>query len=249
MMKTAATIGSLSSSTRFKNHLQAVEAAITTNNQSTDLLDETCSFLTEIDSELHATHRFIIEYYASKFPELETLLTIPRDYVLVVQRIGNGMDLSSIPLTDLLSNRLIMVINVAGSTTSGMPLSPDRLAILQSACTDYLGLDSQKARFLTYLEMVLNRIAPNLVALLGSAVTAQLISLTGGLEALVKIPSCNLQVLGQEKRNLMGMSGISTMPHAGKALPCLSCLREGVFPRNNTSHADMHHAQITIPHH
>eukprot|EP00981_Chlorochromonas_danica_P008581 scaffold2237_cov175-Ochromonas_danica.AAC.3 len=73
---------------------------------------------------------------------------------------------------------------------------------------------------LHFLETCMTRLAPNLCALVGSHITAQLVGIAGGLDALVKIPSCNLQILGQEKRNLLGLSAHSSLPHAGILAQC-----------------------------
>jgi U4/U6 small nuclear ribonucleoprotein PRP31 len=37
----------------------------------------------------------------------------------------------------------------------------------------------------------------------------------GGLTALSKMPSCNIQLLGNQKRTLSGFSQTATLPHTG----------------------------------
>jgi U4/U6 small nuclear ribonucleoprotein PRP31 len=49
-------------------------------------------------------------------------------------------------------------------------------------------------------------IAPNLSAIVGSDVAARLMGTAGGLTALSKIPSCNLQVLGVKRKTISGFS-------------------------------------------
>lgn len=49
---------------------------------------------------------------------------------------------------------------------------------------------------------------------------AQLVGLAGGITALSKIPSCNVAVMGQEKRNLAGFSNVSSLPHTGVLYQC-----------------------------
>lgn len=43
-------------------------------------------------------------------------------------------------------------------------------------------------------------------ALQGTAVAAKLMGIAGGLVPLSKIPACNVQVLGQKRKVLIGMS-------------------------------------------
>ncbi|KAL6178356.1 hypothetical protein ACLB2K_049874 [Fragaria x ananassa] len=49
-------------------------------------------------------------------------------------------------------------------------------------------------------------IAPNLSAIVGSAVAAKLMGMAGGLDALAKMPACNVQLPGAKKKNLAGFS-------------------------------------------
>ena len=66
-------------------------------------------------------------------------------------------------------------------------------------------------------------LAPSVCVLVGPSTAAKLIGLAGGLAELSKIPSCNLQVLGQVKHNAAsraGLSSISTRPHQGVLAEC-----------------------------
>ena len=84
-------------------------------------------------------------------------------------------------------------------------------------CDEILKLDTDRKRILSFVESRMNRIAPNLCAIVGSSIAAQLVGLAGGLMLLAQIPACNVQVMGQEKKNLAGLSTINanSMPHVG----------------------------------
>lgn len=64
----------------------------------------------------------------------------------------------------------------------------------------------------------MHRIAPNLSELIGTEISARLIGLAGGIQALSAIPSCNLRVLGAKKKLLTGYSNSNATirPHEGK---------------------------------
>jgi U4/U6 small nuclear ribonucleoprotein PRP31 len=69
----------------------------------------------------------------------------------------------------------------------------------------------------------MERTAPNVCAIVGPKLTAQLLGLTGGLEELSKIPACNLQVIGQIRQTSAsrgGMSSIHTRPNEGILREC-----------------------------
>ena len=62
--------------------------------------------------------------YKKRFPELESLVHHPVDYARVVLRIGNEEDVTTIPLTDVLPQSMVMVVSVTASTTNGAALPP-----------------------------------------------------------------------------------------------------------------------------
>jgi RNA processing factor Prp31 len=226
-------IGDLSKTKRYKQHLEKVENALYGNskdslaNQSTpgygmeynaeyQLILESNEIIQEIDEEIVTTTRFIAEIYKLKFPELESLIPNRIDYIKVVQRIGNEMDLTKLNLSDLLSSQLVMIVSVSSSTTSGKPLTDKQLNECLSACVEVLQLHKDKSLILQFIESRIAKIAPNLCALIGSQLTAQLIGIAGGLIPLSKIASCNVSLLGQQKGgNVTGLSTLANRPHQG----------------------------------
>lgn len=229
-MKVSSTIGSLSSSNDYKNHLVAVNDSLSSSNSSNNdsdskydfessyqLMLESNRMLKEMDEEIQATHKFVSELYSKKFPELEALVPQKIDYIKTVKIIGNEMDLTLVDLNSVLSSSLVMIVAVAGSTTDGQQLSEFELNECFRGCDEILRLDKDKMRTLTFIESMMNKIAPNLCAMTGSSIAAQLIGLAGGLQALAQMPACNVQVMGQQKSFGMGLSNIaaSNMPHIG----------------------------------
>jgi len=63
-------------------------------------------------------------------------------------------------------------------------------------------------------------IAPNLSVIVGAPIAAKLMGIAGGLTALSKMPACNVQLLGNQKRVLSGFSQTSTQPHTGFVFHC-----------------------------
>lgn len=202
----------LSSSSSFANNFTSVEEEERTN----DMLLRSNGVIKQIDEEVHAIYYFLRDIYALKFPELESILPNRLDYVKVVKRIGNEMDLTLVDLTDLLPNNVIMVLAVSSSTTLGKPLTNQQLQDCLIACDEVVLLFEHKQAVLSFVEQKIHRIAPNLSNLIGSQLTAQLIGLTGNVSNLSKIPACNIQVIGQEKNQLIhSVNKNTTIPHAG----------------------------------
>ncbi|CAL9041673.1 unnamed protein product [Musa banksii] len=158
------------------------------------------SLSVDIKNEIIIIHNFIRDKYRLKFPELESLVHHPIDYARVVKKIGNEMDLTLVDLEGLLPSAIIMVVSVTASTTSGQPLSEENLQKSIDACDRALALDLAKKKVLDFVESRMGYIAPNLSAIVGSAVAAKLMGTAGGLLALAKMPACNVLLLGAKKK-------------------------------------------------
>lgn len=169
----------------------------------------------DIENEIVIIHNFIRDRYRLKFPELESLVHHPIDYARVVKKIGNEVDLTLVDLEGLLPSAIIMVVSVTASTTSGKPLSEENLQKTLDACDRALALDVAKKKVLDFVESRMGYIAPNLSAIVGSAVAAKLMGTAGGLSSLAKMPACNVQLLGAKKKNLAGFSTATSQFRVG----------------------------------
>ncbi|CAL1385134.1 unnamed protein product [Linum trigynum] len=162
----------------------------------------------DIENEIAIICDFIRGKYRLRFPELESLVHHPIDYARVVKRIANELDSTRVDLEGILPSAVIMVVSVTASTTSGKPLPEDVLQETIEACDRALALDSAKKEVLDFVERRMGYIAPNLSAIVGSAVAAKLMGTAGGLSSLANMPACSVQLLGAEKKNLV--AGFST---------------------------------------
>ncbi|KAJ4816695.1 U4/U6 small nuclear ribonucleoprotein Prp31 [Rhynchospora pubera] len=215
-------VSKLQRTQRYKDIMQKVEEALLKGerDESTFLVEEdpeyqlivNCNSLSvDIENEIVIIHNFIRDKYRLKFPELESLVHHPIDYARVVKKIGNETDLTLVDLEGLLPSAIIMVVSVTASTTTGKPLPEETLSKTIEACDRALVLDSAKKKVLEFVESRMGYIAPNLSAIVGSAVASRLVGSAGGLSALAKMPACNVQLLGTKKKNLAGMSRASAL--------------------------------------
>jgi U4/U6 small nuclear ribonucleoprotein PRP31 len=229
--KVANSVGNLRKSSIYINILSKVKFELETNNNDAkigNLEDDsdyklilTCNkMISDIDLEILSTHQYVVDIYSSKFPELEGLIPNKLEYINTVNRIGNEIDMTMVELGDILSSSTVMIVSVTGSITSGKPLSENQLSEVQNGCEEVLKLYDDKNIILKYVENRMNKISPNLCNLIGSRVAAQIVGIAGGLISLSKIPSCNIQVLGQEKLNGNGLSNIGVLKHTGALFMC-----------------------------
>uniref|UniRef100_A0A0E0DGX1 Nop domain-containing protein n=1 Tax=Oryza meridionalis TaxID=40149 RepID=A0A0E0DGX1_9ORYZ len=220
-------VSKLQKTQRYNDIMQKVENALQKgtdfSNQGSILEEDPeyqlivdCNALSvDIENEIIIIHNFIRDKYRLKFPELESLVHHPIDYARVVQNIGNEMDLTLVDLEGLLPSAIIMVISVTASTTSGKPLSEENLVKTIEACERALTLDAAKKKVLEFVESRMGYIAPNLSAIVGSAVASKLMGTAGGLGALAKMPACNVQLLGAKRKNLAGFSTATSQFRVG----------------------------------
>ncbi|KAI8992510.1 hypothetical protein BDB01DRAFT_778683 [Pilobolus umbonatus] len=179
------------------------------------LIVESNSMTADIDNEIQTVHKFIRDHYAAKFPELESLVYNPLDYARTVKAIGNELDLTKVDLRAFLPSATIMVITVTGSTTSGRSLSEEEWKLTEEACDMVLDLDAARKKIMSYVESRMTVIAPNLSNVVGTSTAAKLLTAAGGLAAFCKIPSCNVQVLGNHRKTNTGFSSANMDRHAG----------------------------------
>lgn len=81
----------------------------------------------------------------------------------------------------------------------GADMSPEDREALKAFARTILTTMKEKEAVEKYVEVRMRELAPNLAHLAGPLIGARLISLTGGLERLAKLPSSTVQLLGAEK--------------------------------------------------
>ncbi len=146
---------------RLPAHIQKLDALLAraadpsvpplTRDQEYPTIVASNDLVVEIDRDINRLHRFIRDLYAAKFPELESLIANPVDYVKVVQRVGNATDLTSVSLDGLVPAHTVMVIKITATTTLGKPVSEETLKQVNDACRAVLTLEEFKRKLYYYI--------------------------------------------------------------------------------------------------
>ncbi|SOV21069.1 U4/U6 small nuclear ribonucleoprotein PRP31, putative [Plasmodium sp. DRC-Itaito] len=179
------------------------------DNSYDDVMIENCmETILKIDTEILNIHKYVKDIYSTKFPELDSIVYNPVEYISVVNKIRNEVDLKNIDFSDILPNTTVMAITVASSMTTGICLSDNLLKSCISFCSEGLQLNEYRNIILLYLESKMFYLAPNVTMLLGSSLTARLISAVGSLKNLSITSSQNLIVIASTKKSLFGLSNI-----------------------------------------
>ncbi|XP_075159648.1 pre-mRNA processing factor 31 [Haematobia irritans] len=171
----------------------------------------------EVDNEISIIHKFAKEKYQKRFPELDSLIVGEIEYLLAVKELGNDLDQvkNNEKLQAILTQATIMIVSVTASTTQGTVLTPNEKAQIDEACEMAIELNNIKTKIYEYVESRMTFIAPNLSMIVGASTAAKLLGIAGGLTKLSKMPACNVQVLGSQKKTLAGFSKTQMLPHTG----------------------------------
>ncbi|KAK9351522.1 hypothetical protein V1505DRAFT_346163 [Lipomyces doorenjongii] len=184
------------------------------DNPEYKLLVEVNDLAADITNEIVALHKYVAEKYRPRFPELESLVLNPIEYAKTVKVIGN--DISTIKdkqneLAEFLQAAIIMVLTVSVLTSSSRQLTDEELKGTNESSEILLFLDAAKRKITQYVSTKLSVFAPNTAALVGSQTAAQLFGAAGGLNGLLKLPSCNIPSLGAKRNQTnigLGNTGI-----------------------------------------
>ncbi|XP_063224172.1 U4/U6 small nuclear ribonucleoprotein Prp31 [Bacillus rossius redtenbacheri] len=181
------------------------------------LIVEANNVAVDIDGEIATIHRFTRDKYSKRFPELESLVVSPLEYVMTVRELGNDLDRAknNEALQQILTQATIMVVSVTASTTQGQLLTDEERESICEACDMAIELNNFKQKIYEYVESRMAFIAPNLSAIVGASTAAKVMGVAGGLTKLSKMPACNVMLIGSQKKTLSGFSQVSMLPHTG----------------------------------
>ncbi len=143
--------------------------------RTTDDLTKTINLMSE---RLH-------EWHGLNFPEL-TALVPESKYIELIAELGSR-------------EAMLASGKVHGVDSLGAEMSDADKAAVKSLAATIQSLEREKSDIEKYIDVRMREIAPNLTHLAGPLVGARLISLTGGLDRLSKLPSSTIQLLGAEK--------------------------------------------------
>lgn len=181
------------------------------------LIVEANNIAADIDNEVSTIHKFVKDKYQKRFPELDSLVVGPLEYVMTVKELGNDLDQAknNETLQQFLTQATIMVVSVTASTTQGTLLTDSEKQQINEACDMAIELNNFKLKIYEYVESRMAFIAPNISAIVGASIAAKMMGVAGGLTKLSKIPACNVLLLGQQKKTLSGFSQVTMLPHTG----------------------------------
>ncbi|KAA6378046.1 MAG: putative Nucleolar protein 56, partial [Streblomastix strix] len=158
--------------------------------------------------------------YGGHFPELTSITKDNLIHCKVLLLIKNKKNVSEeiLPqLEEATDNNSSMAREIieASKVSMGYDLSEVDLDHILIFAKRIVELSSYREKLRGYLVSKMTSVAPNLTALLGFYVAAQLVSHAGSLTSLAKAPASTIQILGAEKALFRALKARSNTPKYG----------------------------------
>ncbi len=167
------------------------------------LIMQASGALDELDKSINILVERLIEWYGLHFPEMEKIINNNERYAKIVDKFGTRDRIKDPKLIKVKNNSM------------GIDLDkPDQDAI-KSFADEVVDLYELRDHVSSYLDNIVKELAPNMSEVAGETLAAKLISLSGGLDKLSKMPSSTIQLLGAEKALFRHLHGRGKSPKHG----------------------------------
>jgi len=180
------------------------------------LVSQAIQAIDDLDKTANLFMSRIREWYGLHFPELDRLIEKHETYARLIVDLGqrenltaNNLEKEGLPIT-----RAQQTAEVA-EKSMGADLEDNDLLQIQTLCRGTLQLYDARQSLEGYMDSMMEEVAPNIKALVGSLLGARLIALTGGLSNLAKMPASTIQVLGAEKALFRSLKSGTRPPKHG----------------------------------
>ena len=189
---------------------------VTEVSQSPDLhIIQAINSLDEIDKIANGLSSRLREWYGLHFPELDNMIDSINGYAQIVMA-GKRESLSKQVFEEAgFPESKVEMLSLILSKSRGGDISDINLAIVQSIAKQILDFHELRKKLEEHVESEMVEIAPNLSAILGSAVGARILGRAGSLKKMASMPASTIQVLGAEKALFRALKTGSQPPKHG----------------------------------
>jgi nucleolar protein 56 len=176
--------------------------------QAINTLDETDKIINGISSRLR-------EWYGLHFPELDNIVDSIHGYSQIVLE-GKREDLSkNVYVNAGFPDSKVEMLSLVQEKSRGGKISDENLAIVQTLAKQILELHELRKNLEEHVEKEMNKVVPNLTAILGPTVGARILARAGSIKNLSSMPASTIQVLGAEKALFRSLKTGSQPPKHG----------------------------------
>ena len=189
---------------------------VTEVSQSPDLhIIQAINSLDEIDKIANGLSSRLREWYGLHFPELDNIIDSINGYAQIVIA-GKRESLTKEIFEEAgFPESKVEMLSLISSKSRGGDISDVNLSIVQSIAKQILDFHELRQKLEEHVESEMQEIAPNLSAILGTAVGARILGRAGSLKKLASLPASTIQVLGAEKALFRSLKTGSQPPKHG----------------------------------
>lgn len=161
---------------------------------------QTVRAIDDLDKTLNLFAGRTREWYGLHFPEMDRLVEGHDTYVRLVADLGKRRNFTEEALEkEGLPKEKVKALADAAKRSMGAEIGDEDLEWMRVFCNQTLDLFKLRDRAEKQLEVLMKDVAPNMTFLMGSTLSAKLVSLAGSLDRLAMMPASTLQVLGAER--------------------------------------------------
>ena len=196
--------------------IQLSSSKVSEVSESPDLhIIQSINSLDEIDRIINGISSRLREWYGLHFPELDNVIDSILGYSQIVLA-GKRENLSEKVYEDAgFPESKVEMLSVVAKKSRGGDISEDNLAIVQTLAKQILELTELRKKLEDHVQTQMAEVAPNLAAVLGTAVGARVLARAGSLKRLATMPASTIQVLGAEKALFRSLKTGSQPPKHG----------------------------------
>jgi len=197
--------------------LELAKVKVKTSVEKRDLIvAQAVQSVDDLDKSLNVFMSRIREWFGLHYPELDRMVGKHETYARLVVNLGHRENFTpeNLEAEGLPKTKAKSLAEVAAASM-GAELAEEDLSQIQVFCRNVLSLYELRDSLETYVDTIMEEVAPNTRAVAGSLLGARLLALAGGLTNLAKMPASTIQVLGAEKALFRSLKTKSRPPKHG----------------------------------
>lgn len=182
------------------------ENNILVSSEEQEVLKQTNEMIVEIHGYFNTLSSFIRLNYNSIWSDLSNIIKNPLLYIKLIQiinfdilsfkkKLNNNIEEFEFLSKDQILSLSMSLNFLIKSDQSNIPTEHIQNLILE-ACSIIVKINTLQLKFRNFISKRVEKIAPNLTALIGSSITSQLLS-NIEIETLCSTPACNLSSVGK----------------------------------------------------
>ena len=189
---------------------------VTEVSQSPDLhIIQAINSLDEIDKIANGLSSRLREWYGLHFPELDNIIDSINGYAQIVVA-GKRDGMSDDVFVDAgFPDSKVQMLSLVKQKSRGGDITEENLQIVQNLAKNILALFDLRNDLEKQVDEQMEKVAPNLSAVLGTTVGARILAKAGSLAKMGTMPASTIQVLGAEKALFRALKTGSNPPKHG----------------------------------